>query len=548
MSQFDADALERAAKAARELEKSKNVRALMEMSKREHSAKMEAEKTKQKEAETARVAHMKDMERVKWEEQRKTIKMNSDEQMRLEEYRKRQKNELQDREHEMQRQRNQEMVRLQTQEEMRRQEMRRATEQEIQEERRRTDEHRAALERQNLRERALAEAEGRIKEQRENEDVIARQIALKGEQDRKRVKEQMAAFFTGLGETATGFITDTSKVTTTVVGLTALAAGVYATRESARVAGRYVERLINTPPLVRETSRATGVRGLTASMSRLLGMRKDVDFSDVVLNPALDTRVHELGTSTANAKRNNAPYRHMLFYGPPGTGKTMVAKRLARTSGLDYAIMSGGDVGPLGKDAVTELHKLFDWSETSRRGLLVFIDEADAFLSSRSRQSMSEEQRNALNAVLYRTGEESRKFMMVMATNRPGDLDDALTDRVDDALLFDLPGLEERKALVRQYFDMYIRRAGEGSGFLGSRASAQITVEDSIDESVLDSIAEATEGFSGRGISKLMVSVQGAVYGREVPSLTKELLDEVLGYKIKEMKERKDGFGGLEYS
>ena len=36
--------------------------------------------------------------------------------------------------------------------------------------------------------------------------------------------------------------------------------------------------------------------------------------------------------------------RHMLFYGPPGTGKSMVAKRLAVSSGLDWAIMSGGDV------------------------------------------------------------------------------------------------------------------------------------------------------------------------------------------------------------
>lgn len=58
-----------------------------------------------------------------------------------------------------------------------------------------------------------------------------------------------------------------------------------------------------------------------------------------------------------------------------GTGKTMVAKRLASSSGMDYAVMSGGDVGPLGKDAVTELHRLFQWAQQSSRGLLLFIDE-----------------------------------------------------------------------------------------------------------------------------------------------------------------------------
>lgn len=68
----------------------------------------------------------------------------------------------------------------------------------------------------------------------------------------------------------------------------------------------------------------------------------------------------------------------------------MAAKQLAKTSGLDYAIMSGGDVAPLGGQAVTQLHDMFDWAERSRRGLLLFIDEADAFLSQRGQQQMSE--------------------------------------------------------------------------------------------------------------------------------------------------------------
>lgn len=48
--------------------------------------------------------------------------------------------------------------------------------------------------------------------------------------------------------------------------------------------------------------------------------------------------------------------------------------------GLDYAIMTGGDVAPLGAQAVTKIHELFDWAGKTRKGLLLFIDEADAFL------------------------------------------------------------------------------------------------------------------------------------------------------------------------
>jgi hypothetical protein len=162
------------------------------------------------------------------------------------------------------------------------------------------------------------------------------------------------------------------------------------------------------------------------------------DFSDIVLPGGLQDHVRALAAVTANTRLHGAPFRHLLFYGPPGegrplgpvntvaalaialvdgspgreqapqevgpaaanaadrvarfaagTGKSMAAKRLARTAGLDYAIMSGGDVAPLGGKAVQQLHEMFDWAERSRRGLLLFIDEADAFLGRRGNQ-MSE--------------------------------------------------------------------------------------------------------------------------------------------------------------
>jgi ATPase family AAA domain-containing protein 3A/B len=40
-------------------------------------------------------------------------------------------------------------------------------------------------------------------------------------------------------------------------------------------------------------------------------------------------------------------------------------------SGMDFAIMTGGDVAPMGRDGVTAMHKVFDWANTSRRGYAV---------------------------------------------------------------------------------------------------------------------------------------------------------------------------------
>ena len=81
--------------------------------------------------------------------------------------------------------------------------------------------------------------------------------------------------------------------------------------------------------------------------------------------------------------------------------------------------MSGGDVAPLGSNAVKQLHEMFDWAARSPKGMVLFVDEADAFLSRRDVEK-SEAMRSAINAMLYRTGDQSRDFMVVIATNRPG--------------------------------------------------------------------------------------------------------------------------------
>jgi hypothetical protein len=84
-------------------------------------------------------------------------------------------------------------------------------------------------------------------------------------------------------------------------------------------------------------------------------------FLDVILSKDDRDRVIQLALTTRNTKKSNAPYRHVLLHGPPGTGKTMIARKLAECSGMDYAILSGGDVGPLGEEAVDQV-RLFQFT------------------------------------------------------------------------------------------------------------------------------------------------------------------------------------------
>lgn len=218
---------------------------------------------------------------------------------------------------------------------------------------------------------------------------------------------------------------------------------------------------------------------------------------------------------------------------------------------MDYAIMSGGDVGPLGEDAVSQLHKLFQWAHKSRKGLLLFIDEAEAFLSSRSGQTSDDNAsvRHALNALLYQTGTPSRSFMLILATNRPQELDSAILDRIDVSLQIDLPGLEQRQELVKLYMKIHVISSIEKqvkNSWFDFRKSEQYSVdEECLSLSVLQSIAKDTEGFSGREISKLFIAVRYALSITPEKTLKVSAMNFVVSEKVFEHNQ-KTGFVKLE--
>lgn len=154
---------------------------------------------------------------------------------------------------------------------------------------------------------------------------------------------------------------------------------------------------------------------------------------------------------------------------------------------------------------------------------------------------MSEAQRSALNALLFRTGDQSKDIVLALATNRPGDLDSAVADRIDEVLEFPLPGQEERFKLLKLYLDKYIAQAGSRKPGLVNKLfkgqQQKIEIKGLTDDILMEAAAK-TEGFSGREIAKLMASVQAAVYGSENCILDPSLFREVVDYKVAEHQQR----------
>jgi len=390
--------------------------------------------------------------------------------------------------------------------------------------RRKTLEYEAQLRQQTEMARVKAETEGRIEQERRNHDLILENKRVEAREYRETVLEGIKLATESFGAGFKELVSDREKLVNIATTLSVVALGVYTARISTGVAGRYIESRLGKPNLIRETSRKNYLGMLTSPMSTFrlaFGSATSAELSlkNIVLESTLDSRLKRVAVSTANTKRNKAPFRHLLLHGPPGTGKTMFAKGLARESGLHYAIMTGGDLAPLGKDAVTEIHKIFDWANSTNKGVVLFVDEADAFLRKRNAEKISEDMRNALNAFLYRTGEASHKFMIVYASNQPEQFDWAINDRIDEMVEFKLPGFDERLRMIIQYMDQYLLKPAAGS---------KAIIVEGIDENVLRSVASSTEGFSGREISKLAIAWQAAAYGTEKATLTADMLQQVL--------------------
>jgi SpoVK/Ycf46/Vps4 family AAA+-type ATPase len=174
-----------------------------------------------------------------------------------------------------------------------------------------------------------------------------------------------------------------------------------------------------------------------------------------------------------------------LLYGPPGTGKTLLAKAVAKESGSTVLEVSGSQIMDKyvgeGEKNVAAIFSL----ARKMSPCIVFLDEADAVFASRDAMRERASHRDILNQFLKEwDGLNDLSVFVMVATNRPFDLDDAVIRRLPRRLLVDLPTQADRKEILR------IHLKGE-----------------QLDESVdLDDIAKRTPFYSGSDLKNIAVS------------------------------------------
>jgi ATPase family AAA domain-containing protein 3A/B len=134
--------------------------------------------------------------------------------------------------------------------------------------------------------------------------------------------------------------------------------------------------------------------------------------------------------------------------------------------------------------------------------------------------------------------------MIVLATNLPNLLDEAIQDRMDEIFTFNSPSKEERIKIIKYHLDTYINRIQEPLdkfNFILKHPSYLFYQKKTIDlsdltEEYYNEIGIKTEGFSGRELSKLVVSWHDEVYAKDSLKLSKEIIENVLKRHIEKIE------------
>ncbi|KAJ0980660.1 hypothetical protein J5N97_008915 [Dioscorea zingiberensis] len=182
------------------------------------------------------------------------------------------------------------------------------------------------------------------------------------------------------------------------------------------------------------------------------------------------------------------PCKGILLFGPPGTGKTMLAKAVATEAGANFINISMSSITSKwfgeGEKYVKAVFSLASKIAPS----VIFVDEVDSMLGRRENPGEHEAMRKMKNEFMVnwdglRTKDKER-VLVLAATNRPFDLDEAVIRRLPRRLMVNLPDASNREKILRVI----------------------LAKEDLAPDVDLEALASMTDGYSGSDLKNLCVT------------------------------------------
>ncbi|XP_050089665.1 fidgetin-like protein 1 [Anopheles aquasalis] len=179
------------------------------------------------------------------------------------------------------------------------------------------------------------------------------------------------------------------------------------------------------------------------------------------------------------------PPRGILLFGPPGTGKTLIGKCIASQSKSTFFSISASSLTSkwIG-DGEKMVRALFAVAAVHQPAV-VFIDEIDSLLCQRSDTEHESSRRLKTEFLVQLDGAataEDERILIVGATNRPQELDEAARRRLVKRLYIPLPDLAARIQILTR---------------LLQQERNCLTVDE------IERVGTLTEGFSGADMKVL---------------------------------------------
>nr|CAH7760591.1 unnamed protein product [Callosobruchus chinensis] len=180
------------------------------------------------------------------------------------------------------------------------------------------------------------------------------------------------------------------------------------------------------------------------------------------------------------------PARGLLLFGPPGNGKTLLARAVAtECQATFFSISAASLTSKYVGDGEKMVRALFAIARELQPSI-IFIDEVDSLLSERSNSEHEASRRLKTEFLVEFDGlpsnPESEKILVMAATNRPQELDEAALRRFPKRVYVQLPDVDTRSKLLEK---------------LLAKQGCALTRQE------LKRLAALTEGYSGSDLTAL---------------------------------------------